>query len=516
MYNVFKRPMFKLGGQADQGTGIMSHVEPRPQYFNGGRVMARFGFPTFFKGKPVEAPTKTTYEIAGSAMGLSPGTGKSVYSPYGTLPMNLVDVAGVGPSSFALLSAPFVTPALLAYGNRPRTEEEARVMREYGPIDETFTEEKLQQYYKDRLEARKESMTPDTSKTDFSEYQKIQGIRGIPGQGSITSYIDPETGKLMDRKTGTPISLIEEKEEVIKKEPVYKETDTLSKVKKEQEFLKSLMDDFDSGEAALILSKAAGTPGSFAKKIQVGVEKALEAKKEKRSLNRALALKAYETVKEEEREKIKAGKKGETGQLIDQYVRGRIKAGDTRDPAIIANEFIEERYLGVGKEEGALQKNLFFEDYKSEIKPAIVKVNKYERQKQLTGKISKEEQKMLEDAKFTVNQYLKKYPQYKQYITTETLATGGRVGLAEGTQPESVVEETVMKEGPSDVAIKPVNKLSYPELRDRLPREITDDIVQLIANSEEALQDFAYIRTQRDINDFNVKYGVNLILPATK
>ena len=73
-----------------------------------------------------------------------------------------------------------------------------------------------------------------------------------------------------------------------------------------------------------------------------------------------------------------------------------------------------------------------------------------------------------------------------------------------------------MKEGPSDVAIKPVNKLSYPELRDRLPKEITDDIVQLIANSEEALQDFAYIRTQRDINDFNVKYGVNLILPATR
>jgi hypothetical protein len=28
MYNVFKRPMFKRGGST-QGTGIMSHVEPR-------------------------------------------------------------------------------------------------------------------------------------------------------------------------------------------------------------------------------------------------------------------------------------------------------------------------------------------------------------------------------------------------------------------------------------------------------------------------------------------------------
>ena len=101
-------------------------------------------------------------------------------------------------------------------------------------------------------------------------------------------------------------------------------------------------------------------------------------------------------------------------------------------------------------------------------------------------------------------------------ILSSNFATGGRVNLAEGTQPESMIEQTVMKEGPSDVSIKPVNKLSYAELRDRLPKEITDDIVGLIANSEEALQEFAYIRTQRDINDFNVKYCVNLILPPTR
>jgi hypothetical protein len=62
---------------------------------------------------------------------------------------------------------------------------------------------------------------------------------------------------------------------------------------------------------------------------------------------------------------------------------------------------------------------------------------------------------------------------------------------------------------------KTVQTLSYAELRDRLPKEITDDIVQLIAASERALQDFAYIRTQQDVNDFNAKYGVNLVLPAS-
>ena len=59
-----------------------------------------------------------------------------------------------------------------------------------------------------------------------------------------------------------------------------------------------------------------------------------------------------------------------------------------------------------------------------------------------------------------------------------------------------------------------VQKLSYDELRNRLPKEITDDVIRLIANSNEALQDFAYIRTQGDVVKFNTKYGVNLVLPA--
>ena len=50
MYNVFKRPMFKRGG-SPTGTGIMSHVERRPNYSIGGevtpRVNARFGFGNF-------------------------------------------------------------------------------------------------------------------------------------------------------------------------------------------------------------------------------------------------------------------------------------------------------------------------------------------------------------------------------------------------------------------------------------------------------------------------------------
>ena len=58
------------------------------------------------------------------------------------------------------------------------------------------------------------------------------------------------------------------------------------------------------------------------------------------------------------------------------------------------------------------------------------------------------------------------------------------------------------------------NPISYEQLRARLPREITDDIVQLMANSAEALEDFAMISTQQDVDQFNKKYNVNLVLPA--
>jgi hypothetical protein len=66
------------------------------------------------------------------------------------------------------------------------------------------------------------------------------------------------------------------------------------------------------------------------------------------------------------------------------------------------------------------------------------------------------------------------------------------------------------------VVEKPVENLTFAELRDRLPPEITDDVVQMLASSEEALQDFAYIRTQDDVNNFNIKYGVNLVIPPTQ
>ena len=66
----------------------------------------------------------------------------------------------------------------------------------------------------------------------------------------------------------------------------------------------------------------------------------------------------------------------------------------------------------------------------------------------------------------------------------------------------------------SEAVPEELQNIDYDTLRARLPSTITDDIVRLIANSAEAMEDFAMIQTQQDINNFNKKYGVELVLPA--
>ena len=89
---------------------------------------------------------------------------------------------------------------------------------------------------------------------------------------------------------------------------------------------------------------------------------------------------------------------------------------------------------------------------------------------------------------------------------------GGRAGYANGEMVEEQITETeTMAPGPMAQSDNPI---SYDQLRARLPNEITDDIVELMANSAEALEDFAMISSQQDVDLFNQKYSVNLVLPS--
>ena len=88
----------------------------------------------------------------------------------------------------------------------------------------------------------------------------------------------------------------------------------------------------------------------------------------------------------------------------------------------------------------------------------------------------------------------------------EPKAEGGRIGYKEGTpMMESIVEQE-KEQGE-------VQDLSYTQLRSRLPNEISNEIVMLLANSKQALLDFANIQTTQDIQAFNQQYDVNLTLP---
>ena len=92
------------------------------------------------------------------------------------------------------------------------------------------------------------------------------------------------------------------------------------------------------------------------------------------------------------------------------------------------------------------------------------------------------------------------------------LANGGRVNKAEGGMTE-IVEEDVTTETITEPTRPMPMQVTYEQLRARLPKEIGDEIVNLLANSYEALADFAAIATQADVDNFNTKYGVELVLP---
>ena len=98
---------------------------------------------------------------------------------------------------------------------------------------------------------------------------------------------------------------------------------------------------------------------------------------------------------------------------------------------------------------------------------------------------------------------------------TTGYAEGGLTGMmAEETinTPEGseTMEEEVVEETPGPEASAP---LTYDELRLRLPPEVSDDVVKLLAASDGALLEFSNIATQQDVDEFNVKYGVELVLP---
>ena len=101
----------------------------------------------------------------------------------------------------------------------------------------------------------------------------------------------------------------------------------------------------------------------------------------------------------------------------------------------------------------------------------------------------------------------------EDYKTSMGFAEGGRVNRAMGTpmMGEQPMANPMAVEK-KDVAMETQGQGNdaYAMLRARLPQEIPDDVVKLIAYNKEAFADFASIKNQEDVTSFNQKYNVSM------
>jgi len=132
---------------------------------------------------------------------------------------------------------------------------------------------------------------------------------------------------------------------------------------------------------------------------------------------------------------------------------------------------------------------------------------------------------------FDIKQATKEYYDIGK-VQQEFKADGGRIGYQEGTpNPDMVMPQPKPEEAMNDRRVDTLMEAApamedpnearsmgdqdmYKSLRRRLPPEITDDVVRLIAYNREAFTDFANISDQSDVQSFNQKYNVELVLPV--
>ena len=491
MYNIFKRPMFKMGGMT-QGTGIMSHVESRPQYFSGGRI---------------------GYAQAGQV----------------TDPFTYFAPTNIPKAGFATTQSDQASGINLLRQAQEKFDADQRAAQLANRESLGITSPEIKRGY-------------GFLETDS---QKLLREKGLATQLSAADRARIERGLKAARETEEKINLYGPSEDIateniiVKSEekpkvnpPKYTETakpkfNLIDEVKRESAELRELLkdEDYSRGELALIVSAALGKKGTISEKIQEATKLALPVARARKEEDKAVTLAAYKLAKEKEQQQIKSGalpeglktlraqaeKQAEiTGGNADQIYGELLTRNIKLDP--VTNESVQ---------------TLSSTPVYGEITKLVNNIKDAQRRRE-DALTAKKDTKAIDRELLELNSQLDTYKGSKGfelvYPQFMNFASGGRVMKAIGGDVEEVEDSKLVasnvsfgSNNPQDATVveKPVQKLSYGQLRDRLPKEITNDVVALLSNSEEALQDFAYIRTQDDVSKFNVKYGVNLVVPPT-
>ena len=504
MYNIFKRPMFKLGGQADQGTGIMSTVEPKQTmrqnpytgYAIGGRIGYAQAGPVKFQDSPFYKP----------GMGIMES--REAYDQY---------IADRNKKLFE--EDPGIQKYMQSIEPRPISERESilKILRDQGAFSDvrgrpTFVmeEEAIKKFKEGDVEKTSKSFEAQARDEERAALARTQPT--VPSQSKLPPGM--KDNEYDDTSRSKPFNLLDE-------------------VRRESGELKEILgrdDDILKAEAAYVLSEALGTPGTIAQKIQKGLKAAVPLKKAKAEQDKAITLTAYKLAKEKEQQQIRAGTLPTSIREAEYIARSLKESGDPRYAGMSVQQIMNENIRAArpmspeskARTEVLLADRQIIRDTTNSLLKAkgdLEKLDpvkdkaKYDKTKELYDRSFRQFERDYLSAPEFKSLYEGIYNIFAPQMTSRTMKAGG--GLTEDENEPDVVTSNV-NFGGTTTPIKPVQKLDYATLRDRLPKEINDQVVQLLASSEQALQDFAYITSQNDVNNFNVKYGVNLIIPPAQ
>ena len=471
----FKRPSFRKGGS----TGI-GQLTPR--------VKAQMGFPNFGVSQGDNTGYKKYMEKvrADRASNKPSGLAQLILGPRYTDP-NFV--------------SPFLKPDSPFFSNRTgfefmnlgaQNDGNTTYMTSEGPktIDEVVEKKKIT------------SNAEDLDET----------VTGVVRPGEGVSY------NVKEKST-------ENNNNKINLDELLSETSMKDSIEGEVDILKDLLKDTNAskGEKALILAKAIKTPGTIADTLEVAGEGAVKLSKEERKQDKALILTAYKNYKAKE---LADGKLNTQETAVKNYVNKKLA---DKNNSKSRNELeLEAWEIVIKGAQGGKDINVEFATSmlaanNTAYKDALRDIQNYANKKDAAS------QKKVAEAQKVIAEYAEYAKIAGITIPGLNMAEGGRVNRALGTPEMGEITETVEQEtvkAPTEKVqatevtaaeniepMKEVPVMDFATLRNRLPQEITDDVVQLLADSKEAMQDFYYINSQNDVSNFNTKYGVNLILP---